>query len=226
MKSILGLIVTAAVIGCSGQVSATTTLAFSVVGTNRATGFADASGAAANGMRWGLVIDTAGDGFDNTLLNTTYDAFSIGASGFIVTSLNGVSQGASDDYFFTPASLPTTNTLGATGIDPGGVGGIVSAAGAPNGTDGIIPGVTTNDKFSIIWFSPNATAAGTNYGMFTDASFLLPASGTTVNMNAPFLGASADALKPANLTFTNIPEPSRLMLVAFGLVGLVVRRRR
>jgi hypothetical protein len=206
----------------AGTASATTTLQFSVTNTARATGFSDSAGlVGVNGMRWGIVIDTAGDGFDGGTVGDGYATFDNSVSGFL-------SKGAAvtDDYFFTPASLPTTSTQTATGTDPGGAGGIVSAALAPNGTDLQIPGVTTADPFAIIWFESAPNVIGANYGLFNHPSFLLPASGTSVSFASVFAGASADPIKAANLEIAGIPEPSRGILLLGGILGLALRRRR
>jgi hypothetical protein len=222
IKTLVALIIFSA----ASSLYATTTLQFSVAGTGRATGFGNAAGVATNGMRWGIVIDTAGDGFDNGQANTNYNMSANNVSGFIPTLVNGVA-GTSDDYFFTPASLPVTATQTATGSETvSGVGGIVSAASAPNGNDGIIPGVTANDAFAIIWFD-GALANGSAYGLFTHPSFLLPASGTSVSFASVFAGD--DPVKTAS--FTNgaaapVPEPSRVLLLALALLGCVTRRRR
>lgn len=201
----------------SSSLYATTTLRFSVTGTARATGFSDNLGVAGvDGMRWGIVIDTQGNGFQGG----AYDLFDSSISGFL-----GASSSATDDYFFIPGTPPTTSTLAGTGSDPGGSGGITSMVGAPNGTDGLIAGVTTGDPFAIIWFATTPNADGTYYGLMTDASFLLPASGSFVDFVAPFTGSSADPIKPASYQFASVPEPSRSVLALLGL-GLVLLRRR
>lgn len=217
MKSTsLTILFAATLLACSTSM-ATTTLRFAVTGTNRATGFSDNLGVAGiNNMRWGILIDTNGGGFQAG----SYDLFNSATSGFLSASTL-----ATDDYYFTPGTLPVTANQTATGIDPGGDGGIVSAAGAPNGTDGIIPGVTTGDPFAIIWFATTPNANGTYYGVFTHPSFLLPASGSFADFNTPFLGGIGDPIKPASFVF-GVPEPSRLMLLGLGAVGLIFRRRR
>lgn len=205
---------------CVSTASATTTLRFSVTGTNRATGFSDQNGVAGvDGMRYGMIISTT----DGSFTAGTYDVFDNSVSQFL--KVGGLDT---DDYYFTPGTLPTTNTLSATGIDPGGAGGISSIAGAPNGTDGLIAGVSTNDPFALMWFAVTPTANGSAYGVFTDPSFLLPASGALVDFNAPFLGAGADPIKAASFTFGGavVPEPSRAILAGLGLMGLMLRRRR
>ncbi len=218
MKSYLFALVGALSIISIGSAKATTTLRFSVTGTARATGFSDSAGlAGVDGMRWGIVIDTSGNGFQGG----SYDLFDSATTGFLAAS-----SSATDDYFFTPAVPPTTSTLSATGTDPGGAGGITSMVGAPNGTDGLIAGVSTNDPFAIIWFATTPNADGSYYGMFTDPSFLLPGSGSFVDFVGPFTGGSADPLKPASFQFTAAPEPSRTVLAFLGLAMVGLRRRR
>lgn len=212
---------------------------FSVTGVNRATGFANSSGAVTDGMRWGLLFDTTGNGFSGFTgsgnatasgSNGVYDAFVTTASGFL-----NANSSATDDYYWVPtnpAASIVTSTLTAAGSDPGGSGGILTAQGSPVGTDTLPSGLNAGDKFAIIWFeSGNAAggggAAGNRYGIFTDASFVLPASGAgPFPFNSPFTGSVADATKAANLTIAGAPEPSRALLLGFGAVGLMFRRRR
>lgn len=204
--SVLGLTATSSL--------ATVTLQFSQTGVARATGFANQAGAATNGMNWGVVIDSTGNGFSGG-----YDVFSSTASGFL-----SVGSVATDDYYVTTGLL--TSTQSATGTDPGGVGGITSLA---NIFATYPTGVNAGDAFRIVWFDGTPTA-GSYYGMMSDAGFVLPSDGNTTSFASIFNnGTSADPLKPANLQFPGaapVPEPSRMMLLGFGLIGLFFRRRR
>jgi hypothetical protein len=208
-----------------GSSLATTTLTFSSGAVARMSGFGDAAGTPTNGLRYGMVIDTLGDGFDNSFVGSTYDSFDNTVSGFLSRTIGGVSA-ATDDYYFTTGLLTSSQNAVAGGGETGTqVSTITSLVGAPNGTDGLISGVTSADAFSIIWFATSPTAEGSNYGMFRIPAFVLPASGTSVSFASNFTGN--DAAKAANLQFTTaIPEPSRMMLLGLGVMGLGMRRRR
>lgn len=212
--------------GSINSATATTTLTFSSGAVARMSGFGNAAGTPTDGLRFGMVIDTAGNGFANSVVGTTYDFFNNATNGFISASNGGISA-VTDDYYFTAAALPITASATAVGTETGSqVSTITSIASAPNGTDGVIPGVTTGDLFGIIWFAATP-GEGTNYGLFSIPQFVLPASGTSVTFASNFTGN--DAPKAASLQFTTIavaPEPSRMVLLGFGLVGLFFRRRR
>lgn len=214
------------------SINAAVTYQFSVSGINRATGFAaNGSSVGTDAMRYGLVFDTNGNGFagfnsngnaPSSLNNGVYDLFTNTASGFLTAG-----NAATGDYYWVPSNAsPFTNTLTSAGSDTGGAGGILSATVSPVGTDAGLPsGLTAGDKFAIIWFQ-TIPAEGSYYGLFTDASFVMPASGSTpVEFNSPFLGSN-DPIKTANLSFAAVPEPSRVVLFGFGLIGLFFRRRR
>ena len=219
---LVGLLLACASVGSS---LATTTLTFSSGAVARMSGFGDAAGTPTTGLRYGMVIDTLGDGFDNSFVGSTYDSFDNTVSGFLSRTIGGISA-VTDDYYFTTGLLTTSAPAVAVGGETGAqVSTITSLVGAPNGTDGLISGVTTNDAFSIIWFATSPTAEGSNYGMFRIPAFVLPASGTSVPFASNFTGN--DAAKAANLQFTTaIPEPSRMMLLGLGVMGLGMRRRR
>jgi PEP-CTERM motif len=204
----------------ASQATATSTLQFSNVG--RLTGFSafgDLDGT--DLLRWGIVIDTNNNGFaDLTTPTDKYDAFNNGVSGFL--SIGSV---VTDDYFHAGA-LPVTSTLGPLGLDPGGPGGVVSMTTVPNGDDSGVDVFDTGDDFAIIWFD-GASVDGNYYGIFRTNNFDLPPSGT-VSYSAQFNNVAAEPIKQANIQFgaALIPEPSRLMLLGFGLIGIFARRRR
>jgi len=208
-----------------GSSLATTTLTFSSGAVARMSGFGNAAGTPTDGLRYGMVIDTLGDGFDNSFAGSTYDFFNNSTSGFLSRTIAGVSA-VTDDYYFTTGLFTSSQNAVVGGSETGTqVSTITSLAGAPNGNDGLISGVSTSDAFSIIWFATSPTAEGSNYGMFRIPAFVLPASGTSVSFASNFTGN--DAAKAANLQFTTaIPEPSRMMLLGLGVMGLGMRRRR
>ncbi len=198
--------------GVLTSATATTTLQFSNA-PNGATNFANASGVVTNGMLWGVVIDSSGNGFSGT----AYDTFNTGTSGFL-------SAGGSltdDYYFFTNNSTQSLGPPFYSGVEAGS-GAITTANAVPTTGDGV-SGVGSGDAFSLIWFATSTANIGDNYGMFTDASFTLQSSGI-VNYSGVFAGS--DPVRSATFTIGGVPEPSRMMLLGFGLAGLFFRRRR
>jgi hypothetical protein len=189
-----------------------TTLQFSNGGTG-ATNFADQNGTVTNGMRWGIIISST----NSTFNAGSYDPFDATLSGFL--SVGGV---ATDDYYFATGTV--TGPLGDpffTGVEAGN-GGISTANGVPS-TGDLVPNVNGGDSFGIIWFASSTANENDYYGFMTDASFLLPSSGT-VAFTSPFVGE--DPIRSATFQFQAIPEPSRFLLIGLaGLVGIMRRRR-
>jgi hypothetical protein len=215
------------------------TYQFNATGQGGLTGFADhlgTLGTAQNGLRWGIIIDTAGNGFGTAAFDVNGVATS--GSSYTETSFHNGSAyvtggtfltgtSGTDDYFYAPAVVPGTVARTAQGIDPGGNGGVLSLTGAPAVGDGLVAGLTAGDKFAIVWFESNP-ANGSYYGLYTHAGFTVPNAGPTTDFYSLFNTATAESLKTANLQFgaVAVPEPSRMMLLGFGLVGLFFRRRR
>lgn len=179
---------------------------------------ANAAGVATNGMRWGIVVDTTGNGFSNAA--TDYNPY---AGGVTTAGFFGAAGSLTDDYYIPGALTVDGSTLypfGDFGGSTPGNGSIVDDI-AVNYTNGI----SANDKFALIWFSSNTAGEGDKYGFFTDVSFVLPAdTGASVSYGLPFQGP--DPLRVASSTFQSVPEPSRLMLLGLGFFGLFFRRRR
>lgn len=185
---------------------------------------ANAAGTVTNGMKWGIVVDTSGNGFSNG--GTSYDAYAggVNAAGFL-----GAGGATSDDYY-----IPGTVTLDASGLGlqegdfstvPGN-GSIVDDL-IFNPAYSSVTGLGTGDIFRIIWFSTSTSAAGDKYGILSDPSFTMPAEGSPTSYGTPFTGN--DPVRTASNTFQSIsgvPEPSRVLLLALGGMGLLVRRRR
>lgn len=196
----------------ASSLKATTTLQFSV-SPNGATGFSNSSNIATDGMLWGILIDSSGNGFNQG----SYDPFNSGASGFL--SVGGT---LTDDYYFFTST--STSTLGApffAGVEAG-AGGITSVSGVPSTGDGVT-GVAGSDPFGLIWFESSNALAGSEYGFFTTGTFLLPASGVT-NFSSVFAGA--DPNRAATFTFSAVPEPSISVLAMAGAMFAVFGRRR
>lgn len=227
MKHSLCLSVLLAVCGLASSVYASTVaFMFSNGTSNVLSGFANSAGVATNGMRYGIVIDTAGNGFNAG----AYTDFDTNVGGFLSTL-----SGLTDDYFWSAVGNPPLDphssvdpsglTFDSTGFSEagGGVGGAGTVSDilkVPFGVNGI----TTNDVFQLIWFQSSTANAGDRYGMFSHSSFLIPGGGAFENLSGNF--GTTDPIKPANFTIQAIPEPSRAMLVGLGVLGMVFRRRR
>ena len=182
---------------------------------------ANAAGTITDGMRWGIVVDTLGNGFANS--GTSYDAY---ASGVTTAGFLGAGGSAGDDYYI-PGTL-TVNGL-TSGLQEGdfttvpGHGSILDDLTSIPLTNGVSAG----DKFALVWFSSNTSTAGSKYGFFTDNSFLMPSDGNTTSYGSPFVGN--DSTRSATNTFASlapVPEPSRVILLGVGAFGLISRRRR
>lgn len=199
---------------------ATVTLQFSTASA-KLTNIQNAAGNAAGGLRWGIVVDTSigQTGFDASGLN--YDGFAFPSAGSGLFLSKGDGSAVTDDFFYF-ASTGNTTLPTAGGTDSGS-NVISQLAGLP-----LTGGVVAGQQFGLIWFDTTTSNDGDKYGFLTNAAFILPSDGNTVNFNAAVLGA--DPVRLAANTLGGgagpVPEPSRMMLLGFGLVGLFFRRRR
>jgi len=106
-----------------------------------------------------------------------------------------------------------------------------------------VSGWSQGDKLALLWFPTLTTAsstipAGAKYGLYTDAVgidgsaiWATPADGGTVNLafytsGGATIGSGSNPASAGNASFTVAPEPSRMMLGLFGILGLAFRRRR
>lgn len=187
---------------------------------------ANGSVAITNGMQWGVIVDSAGDGFAGG--GTSYTAYTPGSGTAGKLQFNGVDT---DDYY-----IPGTFTVNA-GVLINADGGTTPGSGSI--VDDVIVdfGLTTTgtntisatDKFALVWFGSagNTATAGSKYGFFADNSFVIGSDGGDPEFGAIFAGN--DTTRAASNTFQSVgasPEPSRVLLVVVGALGMVVRRRR
>jgi len=217
MKTLFAAI--AILFGCASLTNASVTINFAQpIAGYIPSNLANAAGTITNGMQWGIIVDTAGNNFANSGLS--YDAFGANVAVAGVLSANGA---LTDDYY-----VPGTFTVNASVLTENG--GTVAGSGSiaePISGISFSNGISAGDAFALVWFSTNSGVAGAKYGYFRDASFVIPADGSDSYFDAPFAGN--DPTRSASNTFAavaGIPEPSRVLLLGFGALGLMVRRRR
>lgn len=213
------------------SLQATVTLAFNGDSSSGLiAGLANSAGVATNGMRWGIVVSTSNTSFEG--MNATgYDPFGPGPTTAGFLNFGG---SASDDYYIPGGLTLDTSTWDEGNFTfKGGAGGIgnditgIALTGDASGV-GLGAGITTGDKFALIWFSENTSGNGSNYGMLSIPQFLIPSNGA---FEDSYLSAfeGNDPIRAASFTFGGasvVPEPSRLMLLGLGFFGLFFRRRR
>lgn len=174
------------------------------------------TGAGKDGMMWGIIVDTTGNGFAAN--GAAYNDYAnLAVAGFFS------SGGTLTDDYYIPGALTVNGAL----FYPGGDGGVDPGHGAivDDITVNYTSGISQGDKFALVWFDTNSGATGAHYGFFADNSFILPAdTGATVGFTDPFIGA--DAPRNASNTFQAVPEPSRILILGVGLMGFLLRRRR
>jgi hypothetical protein len=165
-------------------------------------GFGDATDTPANSMNYGLVIDTAGNGFaDEPYLAFTIDP----AGGYLSTS-----GGLTDDLL-----VFTSTGIQSTVFSPSLGDGSIGSANFP-----LTPG-TTGAVFAVMWFAANRADAGDAYGLASHALFTVPSAGGSTVAPEGWLPGYAD------ITFAAIPEPRSLAALAgLALLATMIGRRR
>jgi|LakMenE01Jun11ns_1017448.scaffolds.fasta_scaffold9819197_1 MYXO-CTERM domain-containing protein len=202
---------------------------------NALTNFMNGAGTSANSaLVWGVLVDTAGDGFDGGSTLSPYDeGFSLAATSTPL-SLTVSNGSATDDRLYIAAGFLSANTT----IDS--AGGSVNRA-LTMGNMSYAAGVAAGQSYAIIWFDtttrPTVTSEGLKYGIYTPpstnftsggytgaANVLPPDPGTYSTLPAVFAGA--DTVKTMGYSLgVAVPETSTSLLGALGALALLRRRR-
>ncbi len=189
-------------------------IAFNLANASAAVTPANGAGPSASGMQWGIIVDTAGNGFANSSVN--YDAYAPG-----VATAGFLSAGGSvtDDYY-----IPGTTTVdGASSgdFDVNAVaagGGCILDAMQFSLSNGAAPG----QKFALVWFSNNTSSSGSKYGFLTDSSFVLPPDGQpAVYFDSIFI--NNDPIRPASKTMGVVATPAQISVYNGNGTGGAIR---
>ncbi len=203
-------------LGTTGA-QATVTLVFGST-TTYASNWGDIGGGGTTKLVWGILVDSAGNGFLPVNDGYSGNGLSLTASVYQPLENNLTHQPTDDLLFLSPVlmtAVPNTNDGGVVGQNR-----ITGIAGLPIGTP-----VDSGDRFAIVWFDATAltggSMVGTHFGLFENAGLTLPPDTFTSPYTSVFTGV--DPLKPMNGRLA--PEPSTLLLSALGALALIRRRR-
>lgn len=206
-------------LAAAASASATVTLQFSNTATGMATNWANSSGTGGLGLVWGIVIDTTGDGFDNSY----FQGIDFGSPGTGQSLLLPDGSASDDMLVLSPVAMPRPS-ITADGFVPGS-NVVTSIPNVPFGLNGIGFG----DSFEIVWFDRTSFSGQSVYGeafgayvpAFGNPAFEIPADGSVTSYATNFAGP--DPLKTMN--YVLVPEPSSILLGLLGFGGLLRRRR-
>lgn len=164
-------------------------------------GFGDALNTPLDGMDWGILVDTGGNGF----LAGDYLSFTIDVDGGYLSTIDGLT----DDWLaFSDSGILETVSAGPLGSGSIGSGDFTLDVGE------------VNDAIALIWFATDTALPGDAYGLGEHANFYVYA-GNDVS-EAP------DGWVPGYAEYNflaAVPEPAALSAL-LGLAGLVVALRR
>lgn len=151
-----------------------------------------------NGLVWGIVIDTGGDGFSPFFVDLDKACF-----------LSDGLEVAPGEFFFMGG---VTTEVPASFLESGS-GGVTTSVAIPAYSE---PLVAEGQEFAIVWFEAGVTSgsllkAGSRYGLFTNPLLLLPPNSSS-NASFTSLFVGDDPVRSANLSFQ-----ARLPLIECGI---------
>ena len=205
-------------IAAASAANAAVTLSFAT-GSSKLTHIQNAAGTATGGLRYGIVVDTIGNGFYSS--GTSYDGFAFPASGtgLFLSQENGT---GTDDYFYNFGTTTIASVAGTDGGNNAVTGTLILNKDLSISENGISAG----DRFALIWFDSLSTADEAKYGFLTVVGMNLPANGVSMTNGLAGLFEGTDPVRTASFTLGAVPEPSRALFFGFGLIGVFFRRRR
>ena len=163
---------------------------------NIRTQLANSAGVATNDMYWGVLIDTAGDGFAVTS-SGTIDSFDF--------TSNGTIDG--DNYFVGTSQTRAAGSFGSAGV----------ALSTP--AIDLTGGIAASDSFGIFW-----GVNSTTYGFVTTSGAVLPSDGATVAFNTVFTSDPYTA--QGTIGVVPEPSTYAMFAGALALGYVMIRRRK
>lgn len=185
----------------------------------------DIGGLTAGVSRAIMVVDSAGDGFAGINDVNTDNSTHLDLASFGLTAGSTVGD---DMVFWTTTAQDFGG--GLVGFDFG-----TQAFDTSNAQwSGLL---ATGKRIGVYWFPDGGNASGSAFGFYrTDSAeqgnlgYFTPADGAsnTILTLTPNLGGdvSSTAINANNGTIGAVPEPSKMVLAGFGLLGILARRRR